>query len=513
LHRHRKTTDPGWFSPTPIFFGSNMRSVSKHALSFCPSAKIFFGFVVVMNLALVLPANLGDLLHASANATEVVAPASEDHWMENVEKAILKAKKEKKDVLLFFTGSDWNPPCKKIEEEVFAEDDFYTESEEHFIYVKLDFPRNVPQLPMIAEQNKEWAERYGVTTYPTVILIDTKLLPYAIAGYEEGGFQNFLGMLEESRQIRILRDERLAEAAKATGDERARLLDEGISGMREEIVEVYYPEIVKEIVELDADDELGFRTKWNEAADLEMRKVILTDVMMIARLEKPEAAVEFIDEVLAEIKFSPKQRLEIMQIKLNVIRQTKDNAKIDQVLDDMIGMEEIPAETRERFLVKKILLMVGSNRKDLAVKLLNDSIEEGTKNGRANTYLLTAKGDLFDSEKKYAQAIEVYDQAISSGKANPDLLIELVSGKADALYASDDGKQALQILDNFADDTNMPNDLRAEALLHKAMLMRDSGRQRTARLAENRAVEIMENSKARGEIQQVVDRLRKKYGE
>ena len=31
-------------------------------------------------------------------------------------------------------------------------------------------------------------------------------------------------------------------------------------------------------------------------------------------------------------------------------------------------------------------------------------------------------------------------------------------------------------LDNFADDTQMPSDLRAEALLHKAMIMRDMNR-------------------------------------
>jgi ribosomal protein S7 len=43
------------------------------------------------------------------------------------------------------------------------------------------------------------------------------------------------------------------------------------------------------------------------------------------------------------------------------------------------------------------------------------------------------------------------------------------------------------------------------------MLMRESGKQRTARLVENRAIEIIESTKERTEIQSVVERLRKKY--
>ena len=99
------------------------------------------------------------------------------------------------------------------------------------------------------------------------------------------------GLLEESRQVRINRDEKLKPAAKQQGLERARLLDEAISEMREEITSIYYPEIIEEIVALDKDDELGLRSKWNAAKEAEMRKIIMTDVMMISRLEKPERAI------------------------------------------------------------------------------------------------------------------------------------------------------------------------------------------------------------------------------
>ena len=87
--------------------------------------------------------------------------------------------------------------------------------------------------------------------------------------------------------MRINRDEKLAAAEKVKGDERAKLLDEAISEIGEEIVGVYYTEIVEEIVAIDNDNRLGLREKWNAAADTEMRKIVITDLLLMSRLGKP----------------------------------------------------------------------------------------------------------------------------------------------------------------------------------------------------------------------------------
>ena len=127
--------------------------------------------------------------------------------------------------------------------------------------------------------------------------------------------------------------------------------------MREEIIGVYYPEIVEEIVALDKDNALGLRKKWNAAEDAEMRKIIMEDLMMIARIEKPQRAVDFIDEVMKEIEFSDSERLNIFQIKLNLVRQLKDSSKVDALLDEMIDLDGVDGNTRQRLIVKKIYLM------------------------------------------------------------------------------------------------------------------------------------------------------------
>ena len=437
--------------------------------------------------------------------------AEENPWSDDPQAAAKLAKGEGKDLLLLYTGSDWCPPCQKLEQEVFDDEDFYAEAEQHFVFVKFDFLRKSPISEKTKALNQEWAKKYGVDTFPTVILVDAKLRPYAFAGYEEGGTENYLGMLEENRQTRLKRDEKLAAAAKAKGDERAKLLDEALSAIPREISQVYYNEIIEEIVKLDQDDELGLRTKWNEARDAEFRKAVLTDVMMIARLQTPEKAVTMIDELLGSVKFTTWQRLAVMQVKLNLVRQLGNPALVDDLLDQMMKMEGLGDSTIERLIVKKVYLMVGSKRREKAMKYLEQAIKESQAQGRSGAYLLTCKAELLDSNEEFDEASTVFDLAIAAAKAKPDLLAEATSGKADSLYASGKEAEALQVLDSFADDTDLPGDLRADALLHKSMLMRESGKHRTARLVENRAKEIVESTKERTEIQEVVERLRKKY--
>jgi hypothetical protein len=95
----------------------------------------------------------------------------------------------------------------------------------------------------------------------------------------------------------------------------------------------------------------------------------------------------------------------------------------------------------------------------------------------------------------------------------PDLLIEVIAARADLLTGLDKPEEALQILDTFADDSRMPTDLRCEALLQKAMIMRETSRRRPALLAENRAIEIADSPELKREMQRVVEQLRAKYGD
>ena len=432
-----------------------------------------------------------------------------DFWMTDVDAAIKKAADEKKDVLLLYTGSDWCPPCKKLESEVFSQQDFVDEASSNFVFVMFDFPKDKLLPPETVKQNDLWAAKYGVEGYPTVILIDDKLRPYAITGYREGGVENYLGMLGEFHQKRIRRDEAFTKARDLEGDEKAKMLDQGLSEMETAIAELYYDDIVQEIVEIDKEDKLELRTKWNASKDSEMRKIIMTDIVMVSRLEKPDLAIKFIDEVLDQIKFPASQRLQIFQIKLNLLKKQNDIAGMDEQLNQMIDMPELTAESRQRLLVKKVLFMVGSDRKAEGMQLLEDSIGIA---GRFSSLLWLAKGQLQSAEGKFESAIKSFETGITKSNGDPDVLLELYGGKADSYMALKNELRAIQTLDEYASNNEMPVDLRSEALLQKAMIMRDSGRKRRATLVENRAIEICESPEERAEMQKLVQRLREKYG-
>lgn len=444
-------------------------------------------------------------------ATQFVSANDTDseNWHDDINEAIAATKENGKDLLLLYTGSDWCPPCKQLESEVFAGDGFIDEAKANFEFVVFDFPKQKQLAEKTVKQNQAWAAKFGVEGYPTVILVDSKLRPYAITGYREGGVENYLGMLGEFHQARIRRDEAFEKAEKLEGPERAKALDAGLSEMETEIAELYYEDLIKEIVDIDKEDELALRTKWNASKDSEMRKVIMTDIVVVSRLEKPDLAIRFIDEVLEKIKFPASQKLQIYQIKLNLHRKLNDLPAMDSLLDTMISMEELTNETRQRLMVKKVFFMVGTDRREAGQQYLDESLDKFKKRSGV---LWLAHGQLLVADSKFEDAIKSFDTGIKNSNGDPDVLIDLFGAKADAYMSMKDELQAIRTLDAFSDNQGMPSDLRSEALLQKAMIMRDSGRTRRATLVENRAVEVSQSPTERAETQKLVDRLRKRFG-
>ncbi|MFN5322019.1 MAG: thioredoxin family protein [Planctomycetota bacterium] len=198
-----------------------------------------------------------------------LAGNADDRWTEDAAAAVKQAQAESKDLLLLFTGSDWCPPCKRLEEEVFSKAEFNDAALKNFVLVKFDFPQNKELPPQTVKQNEEWQGRFGVSGFPTVILVDQAQLPFGVLGFEEGGPANYLKRLDDLRQRRVRRDEAFAKAAKAEGPEKAKLLDEGLAQLDENLVRVYYESTLEEIGKLDADDALGLRTKWFAAEEAE----------------------------------------------------------------------------------------------------------------------------------------------------------------------------------------------------------------------------------------------------
>jgi thiol:disulfide interchange protein len=102
-------------------------------------------------------------------ASVALASAGLDGWMENLDKALEKAKAENKPVLVEFTGSDWCPPCKMMRKNVFSKKEFVTAASKKWILVEIDLPKKNPEL---AKKNQPLAEKFKIEGVPTVILLD-----------------------------------------------------------------------------------------------------------------------------------------------------------------------------------------------------------------------------------------------------------------------------------------------------------------------------------------------------
>lgn len=124
--------------------------------------------------------------------------AAGDGWLTDIEKARAQAKAEKKVMLLEFHGSDWCPPCIKLNKSVLSTDKFKAFANENLVLVDLDFPRRTKLPEELADQNQKLASQYGVQYFPTVVLVspDGKVLGQAV-GVPDGGVDGFIEFIRK----------------------------------------------------------------------------------------------------------------------------------------------------------------------------------------------------------------------------------------------------------------------------------------------------------------------------
>ncbi len=248
------------------------------------------------------------------------------------EKAKAQAAKEEKSILMEFTGSDWCPPCKALAKNVLTQDVFKTEMPKNFVLLKLDSPRDKSkQTPEEIEQYKVLSAKYGIQGVPTIFLADAKGRPYyQTVGYSGDPADKYVANLKEQLGTLAKRDAAFAKAEKATGTEKAKLLAEGLSLVDDEMALKTYSEVVAEIIELDADNKAGLKTKFDGLKNSVEFKSEL-EATMSSNRGKPEDILAAIDKLIAEKKPTGAALQEAVFMKSSILFQT-DKAKAKEML-------------------------------------------------------------------------------------------------------------------------------------------------------------------------------------
>ena len=239
-------------------------------------------------------------------------------WTEDFDAAKATAAKENKDLLLDFTGSDWCQWCIKLKQEVLGQDGFISEASKNFVLVELDYPRGKQQDAAIKARNKELATKFSIEGFPTVILMDAKGQAYGRTGYRPGGVQKYLEHINKVKSARVERDKLFEEADKATGLDRAVLLDKALDAMNKFGNLVGYDDKIKEIQTLDSDNKKGLKGKYYSYT-------LLENVQKKLQGKDPDGALKEVTDYLKDYTPTGTVKQQVYFMKAVALNYKNDN--------------------------------------------------------------------------------------------------------------------------------------------------------------------------------------------
>lgn len=202
------------------------------------------------------------LLFISPLPIFAAATSTPEGWTDDFEAAKKQAIKEKKILLVDFTGTDWCKFCQMLESEVLSKKEFVAAARKNFVLVFIDIPNNTARLsPLGREQNKKIVTRYRITSFPTIALMDPSGMILDRAGYQAGGHKNYLQMLESKLAANKEKIKKMREIHNARGATKAKKIDAFLTkkSIDEQKIMIDW---VKELVAIDSGGSLGLRKKY-----------------------------------------------------------------------------------------------------------------------------------------------------------------------------------------------------------------------------------------------------------
>ncbi len=331
--------------------------------------------------------------------------ASDTLWTEDFQAAKKQAAASGKDLLLDFTGSDWCSWCIKLDKEVFEKDYFKKEASKDFVMVKIDFPQDKSGMSEeVQKQNEQLSKQYQIKYFPNIILATASGEPYESTGYREGGPEEYVKHLREAKSNAGKAKNKLEEARKLTDPaEKAKMLDEVLSGIAAETVEKYFTEVADEIIALDPDNTLKLRNKYVMPRELNALYEFVQD---------PETFAKKADEVVSRLGLEGDDLKMINDLKVEVNIQA-EVAKLSEVQEDaqklldgfdaIIKKLKLEGTYKQQLMTQKVLVHLQMNDDiESALKALEEAIAV-QPDSEDSKQLLDFKARLLEEQKTRAE--------------------------------------------------------------------------------------------------------------
>ncbi len=160
-------------------------------------------------------------------------------FTDDLGKGLATAIKEKKPVVVLFTGSDWCHYCKELEQRVLSKPEFAREAPKAFVPVFIDSPSDKSLVSEKAKvENPKLVEKYGINGFPTLLVLDclgqrvgqvshgaadTAALVAAVKGVYDGNAKRFetafeIAAMKKGSAKRLARIEAEIKAAGASAE-------------------------------------------------------------------------------------------------------------------------------------------------------------------------------------------------------------------------------------------------------------------------------------------------------
>jgi len=286
--------------------------------------------------------------------------AAEEGWLVSFEEAKAAAAKDKKTIFMQFTGSDWCGYCIQLEKNVLSKDVFKTTAPKHFVLLKLDNPRDKSkQSDEEKAQYPKLAAQYKVNGVPMIILADEQGRPFAkLSGYGGTAAEKYVEDLTKKNGIRAIRDAAFAKAAEAEGIGKAKFLDEALSSMDLQLAISVYADTVKEIIGLDAENNAGLRSRYENLQKVPLVKAAIEKIARSARGGKLADNIKAYDDLISKHKLTGELLQEALFSKSFAYYSAGQKSK-KEATDSKDEAESAAksAESKDQLIQAKVLLL------------------------------------------------------------------------------------------------------------------------------------------------------------
>lgn len=256
-------------------------------------------------------------------------------WITDLQAAKDAAAKQNKDLLIAFTGSDWNDQSKQLITTVFTKD-FFKKASKKYVLCNVDIVQDESLMDKATlEANYKSATAYGVQGLPTFVLATGEGDVYGNgAGNETSntldGFFAYLDTFKDARK-KLVDLKKKVKSSK--GAEKAKSIDAFIEAIQPAQRE-QYSDMIRQVPDLDADGKAGLKGKYQ-------LQVAYLDAVDLFQKEKLTEAGDCFKKLAEGDSLNPAQLQEAwyMAAYLYAMSGAMDNAKVIEWLEKAIACD------------------------------------------------------------------------------------------------------------------------------------------------------------------------------